>query len=322
MTSLREKLVEEGERAHRVLAPFIRRTPLLHAPGISRLLGLNIHLKLENLQISSSFKYRPALYNILRFRELSTACGVVTASSGNFAAALAYAARDHGVPVTIVFRPSASPFKMEKARRLGARIVHCDDDYRAREHQVERLAGEEGLWRAHPHGSFLTLAGNSTLARELMLENCQARTVLVPASGAGLVGALAAFLGPGGWSVWGVQPAANGSLAASLEEGKPVHHGNIKTCADGLTAACPGELGFSLFREFGSGAIQVSEESLLEATRLLFEEEGLMVEPAGAAGLAALLDSTESLESRDVLLIVTGGNVDPRSWSRRVSGQL
>ena len=322
MRALWRELSEEGERAHQALAPFLRCTPLIQACGLSRLLGRQVFLKLENLQVSGSFKYRPALYNVFCLGEQREARGLVTASSGNFAAALAHAARDCGVSATVVMRPSASPFKEEKARRLGARIVHCEDDYRAREEQVERLAAQEGLRRAHPHGSLLTLAGNTTLAAELLAQECPARSVLIPSSGAGLLGALAASLAPRGWDVWGVQPRANGSLRASLAAGEPVLRERIKTCADGLTAACPGERGLALFAAFGSGDIQVSEEALITATRLLFEEEGLIVEPAAAAGLAALLESTSPPGSEDVVLIVTGGNVEPETWACWVSGQF
>ena len=303
-------------RAQDLLAKEVRRTPLVESFALSARFGFPVFLKLENLQLTNSFKYRPALFSLLSDLERARSSGVVTSSSGNFAGAVAAAASKFGVEARVVMRPSAAGFKVEKTRKWGASIVRCEDRYEAREETVQELVAKEGLLHLHPHGSPETVAGDTTVAEEIARQLPEVAHVLVPASGAGLLGGIAFQLRDKNVDVWGVQPEANGTLVKSLAEGTPCYREGIETVADGLTAAIPGRLGFQLVQQFAQGAHVVSEEALLTATRLLFEEEGFFVEPAGAAGVAAFLEGFRPRSIGPCVVVVTGGNVDPHQWAK------
>ncbi|MFT7618691.1 MAG: threonine dehydratase [Planctomycetota bacterium] len=303
------------------LAPFIRRTPLIKSNGLSDRFDRPIYLKLENLQRSGSFKYRPALNSILTQLTSAKEFGVVTSSSGNFAGAVALAAKELQIDATIVMRPSASSFKVDRVKSWGAHVHLCEDNYEAREATVAEFVETRQLIRLHPHDSESTVLGDATVALEVIEQLPDVGSIVVPCSGAGLLGgvALAANRHDKLIKVVGVQPEANGTLRLSLDSNCRVGRSGIETVADGLTAAIPGEIGFALTQSLVDDVVTVSESSLIEATKMVFEVEGQFVEPAGAAGLAAVLEGKAPNDGSPTVLIVTGGNVDPVLWAAWVS---
>ncbi len=306
--------------ARTTLTSVTRSTPLIFSPGLSARCAGPIYLKLENLQYSGSFKYRPAIYNILTELEAAQRCGVVTASSGNFACAVAMAAKRNHVAATVVARPSIAPFKLARIKRFGADVIICDDDYASRENVVEEMAESQGMLRLHPHGSVATIAGDATVGFEIIEHLPDTARIVVPTSGAGLLSGIAMAVQQESKPllVYGAQPKANGTLKESLRLGRRQGRDDIQTVADGLTAAIPGKLGFEIAKRHVQGVATVSEESLIEATRLVFEEEGQIIEPAGAAGLASILEGSIDCSVGPTVLVVSGGNVSPNGWARWV----
>ena len=305
--------------ARRALRGAVRRTPLLYSPGLTARVGGPVFLKLENLQHGGSFKYRPALYNMLRLRDRGDVAGVVTSSSGNFAIATALAADACRMPATIVVRPSAATFKVERARALGAEIVVCEDRHAARAEQVERLVRERGLVAIHPHDSVPTVAGDASLGFEIAEEAPEDAQLLVPTSGGGLLAGVTLGMRGKAGRIVGVQPAANGSMAMSLAAGERRERDPVVTVADGLTAGKPGEIGFAIARVAVDDVVCVSEEALVAAVACMHRAEGLIVEAAGAAGLAALIEERVTPHPAGNVVVVTGANVAPATWREWVA---
>ncbi|MCB9831501.1 MAG: pyridoxal-phosphate dependent enzyme [Planctomycetes bacterium] len=319
MTSTAERrpeLLAAVDRAAGRLEGRLRRTPLLWSPALGEALGFELGLKLENLQTTGSFKARPALNSVLAALERGPVPGFVTSSSGNFGIAAAWAARGVGLPLKLVMMPSASTHKTRVAEALGAEILRCADDYAAREERVRALIEKKGRLPLHPHDGEDSIAGDATLGLELAREVPETATIMVPASGAGLVAGVALGLDRAGHParVQACQPAGNGSLARSLAEGRRLCSNRVRTIADGLSAAVPGKLGFELVREFGIGVTEVAEDSIRRALRLLVKEERLMVEPAAAVPLAALLEG-RFRPAGPVILVLSGANIAPEDFA-------
>ncbi len=318
----------DWEAAHLRLSPFLKTTALTLArayPGTSARDDENFtdpfkcHFKWETGQPTGSFKIRPALNGILTHKSDALARGVLTSSSGNFAQAVAYSARQLGCRAHIVMMSSTSPYKLERTRELGAEITLCAPTFEARWDMTARLARETGALLLHPYDSLETLAGDATLALECLDQIPEVPfTVIVPASGGGLLAAVATtlkVLRPQ-CRVIGAQPSSNGSLKRSWDAGQPVRSAPFKTLADALVAAQPGTLTFELIRRHVDAIVEVSEEELLDAVRVIArEEDGARVEPGGAAGYAALRSGRIPKRGNEtVVCVLSGGNVEPAIW--------
>ena len=306
----------EVDEARERLAGRLALTPLLESPRLQSRLGFAVSLKAENLQITGSFKFRPALNGILAAKDELSDGGVVASSSGNFAAAVAAAASLVETPATIVMLPSSSPYKIERTRGFGARVAFCEDNYAARQELVDRLRDETGAVELHPHSSVDTIAGDATLGDEILAACPDVGSVICPASGGGLLGgcALALRLAGSEAGVYGVQPQGNPALARSLELGRRWTTPEVDTIADGIQAACPGELGFDLARELVEDVVTVTDDEIVDAMRWLAFEEKLTVEPAGAAALAALMSGRLPDLKPPVVVVISGGNVEPKRY--------
>lgn len=298
--------------AHR-LAGSLHRTPLLSARRVGEAAGLpTLLVKAEVLQRTGSFKARGALNHVLQMGAEARSRGVVTVSAGNHAAALAWASGAAGVPCTVVMPASASPAKAAAARGYGARVVlHgtvFDAFQRARE-----LQDSEGLAFVHPFDDPRVIAGQGTVGLEIAQDAPEPGTVLVPVGGGGLVAGVAAALKgiDPAWRVIGVEPQGASAMVRSLEAGHPVRLERVDTVADGLAAPMAGELPFLHVREQVSRVVTVSDEAIRQAVALLLANAKLLVEPAGAAGVAALLEGKVALDGPGpVIAILCGGNLD------------
>jgi threonine dehydratase len=316
-------MIAESQQALQKIAPYIIQTPLIFSRPLSSLLNRPVYLKLESLQVTGSFKTRPAFYSILKHIDRAKKFGVITSSSGNFAQAVAYAGRELGVKTTIVMMSDASAYKRAKTLSYGAEVVDCGTSFESRKETVEKLKKErpEAL-EVHPFDSLDTITGDSTcgleIIRELQQEGVtQPITLICPCSGGGLVTGIASVLKSfrSTNQIFAAQPIANGSMARSLSEGKRVNVGKVNTVADALIASIPGEKAFELAQEFLSGCLLLEENELGEAADFLMNEHKLVVEPGGAAAVAALLSPRiRSLELRSadsttpLVCVVSGGN--------------
>ena len=305
-------------RAARCLLEGVARTtPLAGLRELSEQVGGPVLLKCENLQRTGSFKIRGAYVRIARLRDAERARGVVAASAGNHAQGVALAASLLGCRST-VFMPHAAPLpKVAATRGYGAQVRHfghtVDDALGA----AQDFAAETGAVLIHPFDHFDVIAGQGTVGLELLEQCPDVRTVLVCTGGGGLVAGIAAAvagLRPD-VRVVGVQASGAASFSASLQAGRPVALETMTTMADGIAVGRPGELTFPLVRDLVSDIVTVDDDALSRALLLLLERAKLVVEPAGAAGLAAVMEDPTAF-APPVVAVLSGGNIDPLLLSK------
>lgn len=295
------------------MAVSLHRTPLVRSRMLSDRLGVPVYLKCENLQKTGSFKVRGALNRLLRLTDEERGRGVVTISAGNHAQAVAWAGRAAGVHAVVVMPEHASAAKVEASRGYGAEVV-LHGDARAAFARAFALAKERGLRFVHPFDDEEVVAGHGSCALEIMEDLPDVGTIVVPVGGGGLVSGIAAAVAAvrPGVAVWGVEPEGADAMRRSLAAGEAVHLERVDTIADGLAAPMAGVLNHALVAAHARGVVTVTDEAILTAARTLLERTKLLAEPAGAAGLAALLDGKIPLDpgGAPVAIVISGGNVD------------
>jgi threonine dehydratase len=301
------------EAAARTLAGRVVRTPLVRAPRFPGLPDVEVYLKLENLQWTGAFKLRGALNKILSLTPEEGARGVVAASAGNHAQGVAWAARTLGIPATIVMPENASPLKVSRTRALGARVVLHGADYEeAHEHAV-RIAADEGKTYIHPFDDATVIAGQGTVGLEILDDLPNVRRIVVGVGGGGLLAGIAAAVRGRGSSaeLVGVQPAGADTLRGSLAEGRVLVGSRPTTFADGLATRHIGDLPLRILRAAGARAVVADDRTIARATFLLLEHAKVLAEGAGATPLAGVLEHPELVADGPVVLVVSGGNLDP-----------
>ncbi|WP_026360807.1 threonine ammonia-lyase [Amycolatopsis nigrescens] len=304
--------VERILQAQRLLKGVVRRTPMEHARDLRRLHDGAVHLKCENLQRTGSFKIRGAYTRIHGLTDEERARGVVAASAGNHAQGVALAASLLGIKST-VFMPTRAPLpKLAATRGYGA-DVHLHGEL-VDESLAEAIAfGERtGAVFIHPFDHPDIIAGQGTVGLELLDQVPELATVLVATGGGGLAGGVGSAikaLRPSA-KVIGVQAELAAAYPPSLAAGAPVRLGEVHTMADGIAVGQPGPVSFAHVSSLVDDVVTVSEESLSRAVLLCLERRKLVVEPAGAAAVAALLEHPGAFEP-PVVAILSGGNVDP-----------
>lgn len=311
--------LETIQNAASAIANHIHRTPVLRSALISRMAGRPLCFKCENLQKTGSFKVRGALNRMLNIPKERLARGVVTVSAGNHAQAVAWAARSIGTTATVCMPASAPAAKVDASRDYGAEIVLEPDSIVAFETAL-RLASERGMEFIHPFDDPDVSAGQGTTVLEFLENVPELTDVVVPVGGGGLISGIASavhHLG-GGRRVWGVEPFGAPTMTKALEAGTPVHlnKDQMRTSADGLAAPFAGALPLQVVQNWVEDVVLVSEGGIRRAMELLFTRAKTVVEPAGAAGLAAVLDGALTLApDARVGVILSGGNLDPASMA-------
>jgi len=299
------------ERAAEGLRPYLSPTPLQYSRAFTDKARCHVHLKIESIQPIRAFKVRGALTKLILMTAEQRAAGVITASAGNHGMGVAYAAAAFNAPATVYVPEGANPFKVEAIRSLGARVVPAGRNYNGA--YVEALAAqkESGATFVHAYDDADVVAGQGTIALELLADLDDFHTVLVPIGGGGLIGGIALYLKSQkpGIKVIGVEPSGADAMSRSLRAGSIVTLDRVSTIADGLAASAPGKLTFELAQRHVDEVIVVEETQMLRAIRLLFEWEHLLAEPAGAAALAALLYHHRPAPNERVVVILSGGNV-------------
>lgn len=294
-------------QAEAVVRRFFPPTPALPAPRLSRAVGAQVTLKLDTMTPTRTFKARGAL---VKLHHLAGAAGVITASAGNHGMSVAYAARVCGRPATVCVPAGANPQKVEAIAALGARVVTAGRDYFEAYQACLEIARAEGLTVVHAYDDPQVIAGQGTLGLELAAAG-PFDAVLCGVGGGGLLAGVAGALAqvqPGA-RVYGVQPEGADSMARSLAAGEIVTLERVDTIADGLGARAPGAWTFALARRYAAGVVRVSDADLMAAMRFLVREERLIAEPAGAAGVAALLRHGAEPFGREICVLVTGANI-------------
>ncbi|WP_030165330.1 threonine ammonia-lyase [Spirillospora albida] len=308
--------------ARELLREVVVPTPLIRSRVLSEIVGGPVLLKCENLQRTGSFKIRGAYVRIARLSEAERARGVVAASAGNHAQGVALAASMLGSKAT-VFMPAGAPLpKVAATRGYGADVVFpgptVDDCLVA----AQEYADERGAVLIHPFDHADVVAGQGTLGLEILDQCPEVRTIVAPVGGGGLVSGIAAAVaadprtrgaeatGAGRVPVVGAQAKRAAAFPASLAAGRPVRIQLEPTMADGIAVGRPGDLTFALVRDLVRSVVTVSEESVSQALLLCLERAKQVVEPAGAAGVAALLEHSYAFEP-PVVAVLSGGNIDP-----------
>jgi len=285
-------------------------TPCVHSRTLSQITGVDLVLKLENLQFTGSFKDRGALVRLLALSDAERRRGVVAMSAGNHAQAVAYHAQRLGIPALIVMPRYTPDIKTERTRRFGAEVILHGEILAEAAELARRLAAERGLTLVHPYDDPLVIAGQGTIALEMLAAWPDLEVLVIPVGGGGLIAgnAIAARAIKPDLEIIGVETRRFPSMQQALQ-GKPPQCGTA-TLADGIAVKTPGQLTLPVIRELVSTIQLVDEADIEQAVLLLMEVEKLVAEGAGAAGLAALLANRASLAGRKVGLIISGGNID------------
>ena len=289
------------------------RTPVATSRTFDNLLGARVFFKCENLQRGGAFKFRGAYNRLAALTPEERTRGVVAFSSGNHAQGVALAARELGVPATVVMPTDAPALKLAATRGYGARVVSYDRLTENREDIARRLAEEGGLTLVPPYDHPLIMAGQGTAALELIEEVGPLDWLLTPVGGGGLLsGTVVAATGllPQ-IKVIGVETETSNDWVLSLAAGQPVRIPPPDTIADGMRTQQPGTLTFPIVQKLAHGVTTVSDDEVKEAMRFLLLRLKLLVEPTGAVPVALLLSGRLDVRGQRVGVILSGGNADP-----------
>lgn len=290
----------------------VRRTPLVDVADIA---GRPLRLKCENLQVAGAFKIRGACNLVSQIASGSDVRGVITYSSGNHAQAVACAARGLGLPAMVVMPETAPAVKVEGTRSYGAEVFFEGTTSVQRRRRAEALAAERGLTMVPPFDHHEIIAGQGTVGLEIVADAPQVDTVYAPIGGGGLIAGVAAAVKRArpAARVIGVEPVGAAAMARSVEAGAPVTLDSVASVADGLLPVRPGDLTFAHVAAFVDDIVTVEDDAIVSAVRWLATRAKLVVEPSGAASVAAVLFSGRRDARTDgvTVAVLSGGNIGP-----------
>jgi len=316
--------IADIERARTLLHGLIKETPVLQSPGISGHLGLPVYLKAENLQRAGSFKVRGALNKIHSLTAEEKARGVIAASAGNHAQGVALAATSLGISSVICMPEGAPISKVEATQSYGAQVILHGETYDDAYQKALELQAEHGYTFIHGFDDPYTIAGQGTIGLEILEALPDVRTVVVPIGGGGLMAGVALAIKSyrPGVRIVGVQAAGAPAMFLSRQQGKLVATESVHTIADGIAIKHPGALCWQLIQQYVDDIVLVDEEEIAEGILFLLERAKVIVEGAGAVGMAALLgDRVPDLQG-PVCVVLSGGNIDVNIISRIIERGL
>lgn len=293
----------------------VKRTPLIAAPKLSAMTGVDIWLKLECLQYTGAFKERGALNKLLTLSDAERGAGVIAASAGNHAQGLSFHARALGVEATIVMPTTTPDVKIRQTRELGAEVILAGHTFDEAHEAAERLRAEHGLTLVHPFDDAAVIAGQGTVALEMIEDGPAFDAVIAPIGGGGLIAGMALALAADSpkTEIIGVQAALFPSMKNALDGGVRAVGGS--TLAEGIAVREAGLLTRQIVARLVGDIALVDERALERALSLLMNEQKILVEGAGATGLAAVLSDPARFAGRTVGLVLCGGNIDARLLS-------
>ncbi|MGO1117337.1 threonine ammonia-lyase [Rhodovibrionaceae bacterium A322] len=307
--------MEDIHEARKNLAGQVVRTPLVPAKRLGDALGCELFLKLENQQATGSFKDRGAYNKLSQLTAEQAKNGVIAMSAGNHAQGVAYHAQRLGIPATIVM-PEFAPFsKVERTKELGARVVLTGDTLDASAVSAREIAAKENLTFVHPYDDPAIVAGQGTIGLEMMEDQPDLDAIVVPIGGGGIMSgvALAAKDANPDIHMIGAEAALFPSMTDALRKRVPSSGGT--TLADGIAVKVPGDLTKSIIKDLVDDILLVDESAIEGAIAALVENQKIVSEGAGAAGLAAILSDPERFRGRKVATVICGGNIDVRLLS-------
>lgn len=302
---------KQVDKAHIRVRRYAHRTPILSSASINRITGAKILFKCENFQKVGAFKFRGAINAVMSLSDGDAGRGVATHSSGNHAAALALAARKRGVDAYVVMPENAPDIKKKAVAGYGATIYFCKPTLKARESALAEVIAETGATEIHPYDNSEVISGQGTAAKELLEDEGDLDLVLAPVGGGGLLAGSAlsvSHLSPG-TKLIGCEPEGADDAYRSFLKGEIVPSNNPKTIADGLLTSL-GNRNFAIIKEKVEQIVTVSEDSIVEAMRLVWERMKIVIEPSSAVPLGAILEGKIDPRNQKIGIIISGGNLD------------
>lgn len=300
------------KQAQKNIEGVVRKTPLIYSSTFSKQSGYEIYLKCENKQKTGAFKLRGAYNKIMTLTPEEKEKGVLASSAGNHAQGVAYAATACGIKSTIVMPATAPQAKVEATKGYGAEVIQHGEVYDECYEKALEVLKETGATFVHPFNDEEVMAGQGTIALEILEELPDVDAIVVPIGGGGLISgiAVAAKSIKPDIKIIGVQSEIIASTKASLEAGKVVTVGGAKSLADGISVKTPGDITFKYIKEYVDEVITVSEDEISYAMFSLMERSKLISEGSGAVPLAALLANKIKVDAKKIALLISGGNID------------
>ena len=302
--------LDQFKAARSVLQGVIRPTNLIHSPALSKSYGNQVYLKPENMQVTGAYKIRGAYFKISTLSPEEKERGLITASAGNHAQGVAYAARAAGVAATIVMPTTTPLVKVNNTKDYGAKVVLHGETFDDAAELAARLAQEEGLTYVHPFNDPALATGQGTISYEIFQDLPDVDVILVPIGGGGLasgVSTLAKLLNPN-VTVIGVEPTGAASMKASVEAGHVVTLDRVETIADGVAVKTPGDQIFPYIQKNIDDIITIDDDELVDAFLDMMEKHKMIVENAGLLPIAALYHL--KCKGKNVVPVLSGGNMD------------
>ncbi len=299
------------ENAHKLIQPFVHKTPMLTSVSLNEIVGCEMYFKCENFQKVGAFKYRGATNAVLNLTEEQLSRGVCTHSSGNHAQALSLAAKKAGVPAYIVMPENAPQVKIDAVKSYGAEIIFCKPTLEARETNLQKVQEKSGASFIHPYDNFHVIAGQGTAAKELLEEVHVLDAIIAPVGGGGFMSGTAIStnaMSPG-TKIFGAEPKAADDAKRSLDAGNLIPSVSPKTMADGLLTSLS-DATFQVIQTHLTDILTCSESSIIQAMRFYYERMKIVVEPSGAVPLACVLENPEQFKKQRIAILISGGNVD------------
>ena len=293
------------------IQPYILRTVVLTSETFNKRFETELFFKCENFQKAGAFKSRGAVNAVFSLSTAEAENGVATHSSGNHAQALARAAAIRGIPAFIVMPNNSPQVKVDAVKQYGGMITFCEPTLKDREETLKKVISKTKASEIHPYDNFNIITGQATAAKELLEEIPELDLILCPVGGGGLLSgtALAAAYFSDKTEVIACEPSGADDAMRSFKAGKIIPSVNPKTIADGLLTSL-GERNFPIIQQYVKEIVTVSEASIVEAMRLLFERMKIVVEPSAAVPFAALLEEKVSVKNKRIGIILSGGNID------------
>lgn len=303
--------LKEVQAAVKRIAPYVHNTPVLTSSTINEMLKTTVYFKCENFQRGGAFKIRGAINAILQLSEDERARGVITHSSGNFAAALALAASALNTKAYIIMPSNAPSVKRDAVAGYGAQIIDCEPTLKSREATMMTHQKKKGATFIHPSNDMNVILGNSTAVMELAKKVEQLDVVIAPVGGGGLLAGTALAVNHLHYYIEtiGAEPFGADDAYLSLKTGKIQPSINPKTIADGLLTQL-GDQNFPIIRKLVSKIIRVEEKEIIEAMLFIWERMKIVIEPSSAVAVAAMFRNSSEFKNRKVGVILSGGNVD------------
>ena len=293
------------------IKPYIHRTPVLTSQSINQILGGDFYFKCENFQKTGAFKFRGASNAIFSISADDLKNGVATHSSGNHAAALSLAARNRNTKAFIVMPEDSSAIKIKAVKSYGGIITFCEPTLQSREDTLSKIISETNAIEIHPYNNYPIICGQATAAKELIEDFPHLDVIIAPVGGGGLLSgtALATHYYSPGTKVIAAEPEQANDAFHSFYQKKFIPSVSPQTIADGLRTSL-GSLTFPIIQKYVTQIVTVSELSIIQAMRLIWERMKIIIEPSSAVPIAALLENKFDYKGQKIGIILSGGNVD------------